>query len=224
MDKSRPISVKKRRYQQVCPIARALNHVGDRWALLILRDLHAGPARFVDLQKGLTGIATNLLSTRLHGLLASGLIHQRDADFGARVYELTELGRGTDALLLALADFGAKLAPETETKAPGNLRLLALRLQDLFQRAVEKDAYMELEFSVGGEALSIRIHAGHVRAELGADPGAEVRVECPLDALIQTLEGRLDGARFVVEELNTVSGESSQLARVQRWLQQALKV
>jgi hypothetical protein len=61
-----------RSYNLLCPISRALDHIGDRWTLLILRDLYAGPARFKDLQTGLAGIASNLLSDRLHALEASG--------------------------------------------------------------------------------------------------------------------------------------------------------
>ena len=64
---------RKRPYQLLCPIAQALDVVGDRWTLLILRDLHAGPARFQQLQEGL-GIATNLLTTRLAELTESGMI------------------------------------------------------------------------------------------------------------------------------------------------------
>ena len=74
----------KRRYRLLCPIARALDVVGDRWALLILRDLHAGPARFHDLETGL-GIATNLLTTRLIELTDAGLI-ERSTDAGRGVY------------------------------------------------------------------------------------------------------------------------------------------
>lgn len=77
----------KRRYRLLRPIARALDAVGDRWALLIVRDLHAGPARFHDLETGL-GIATNLLSTRLTELTEAGLIEKSTA-VGRGVYQLT---------------------------------------------------------------------------------------------------------------------------------------
>ena len=78
----------KRHYNLLCPIARALDAVGDRWTLLILRDLHAGPARYQELHEGL-GIATNLLSTRLTELTNDGLIRQ-PSERGA--CELTDLG------------------------------------------------------------------------------------------------------------------------------------
>ena len=84
----------KRRYQLLCPIARSLDAVGDRWALLVLRDLHAGPARFGELESGL-GIATNLLTTRLADLIESGLV-TRSSHEGRDHYELTDSGRATD--------------------------------------------------------------------------------------------------------------------------------
>ena len=94
-----------RRYRLLCPIARALDRVGDRWTLLVLRDLHAGPARFSDLQT-LPGIASNLLTNRLRQLEDDGLVRRRNAEYGTTVYELTELGSRTGDLLFELAKFG----------------------------------------------------------------------------------------------------------------------
>ena len=65
---------KARSYKLLCPIARALDRIGDRWTLLILRDLHAGPMRFGELQKGLPGTAANLLTERFNKLVAAGLV------------------------------------------------------------------------------------------------------------------------------------------------------
>ena len=77
MDGARPPMSKARNYRLLCPIARALDRVGDRWALLILRDLHAGPARFNELLEGLTGIASNLLTNRLEELVAAELVYRK---------------------------------------------------------------------------------------------------------------------------------------------------
>ena len=74
----------RRGYQLLCPIARTLDRVGDRWSLLILRDLHAGPARFTELQEGL-GLASNLLSSRLRDLTDDGLVSRA----AAQAYQLT---------------------------------------------------------------------------------------------------------------------------------------
>ena len=99
-----------RRYdsQQACPVARTLDLVGDRWTILILRDLAFGDRRFVDLQASLAGIAPNLLAARLRGLEADGLVGRvvyADRPPRAR-YALTERGRDFIPVLRALADFG----------------------------------------------------------------------------------------------------------------------
>ena len=101
---------RSRSYRLLCPIARALDQVGDRWSLLILRDLHAGPARFSDLFSGLEGLASNLLTTRLQQLQDNGLVARRSAAHGAVVYELTENGERTAPLLFELATFGSHQA------------------------------------------------------------------------------------------------------------------
>ena len=122
----------KRRYNLLCPIARALDVVGDRWALLILRDLHAGPARFLDLETGL-GIATNLLSTRLTELTEAELI-EKSTDARRSVYQLTELGRHTDRLLWELARFGSQIDPDPDSREPGNLKTGSTSLSDALAR------------------------------------------------------------------------------------------
>lgn len=119
----------RRRYRLLCPIARALDVLGDRWTLLILRDLHAGPARYQELQEGL-GIATNLLSTRLTELTESGMVEP-----GPNGYRLTEAGRRTDRVLWELTRFGTGLDRDLEPKEPGNLRTLVLPLRILLNEA-----------------------------------------------------------------------------------------
>ena len=81
---------RNRSYHFNCPIARALDRIGDRWTLLILRDLYAGPARFLELQRGLTGIATNLLTDRLTKLMADELVELRQGSHGLKVHDLTD--------------------------------------------------------------------------------------------------------------------------------------
>ena len=118
---------RKHPYRLLCPIARALDVVGDRWAILILRDLHAGPARFQELHEGL-GVATNLLTTRLAELSESGMIQKLDVD-GHSAYALTDLGHHTDLLIWELARFGGLLDPEHNPRRPGNLRTIVLPLR-----------------------------------------------------------------------------------------------
>lgn len=98
-------------YEQYCGVAVALDLVGDRWTLLILRELSYGPQRFTDLRRGLPGIATNLLADRLRALTQAHLIEQRDLPppVARAIYELTENGKRIRPVLAALARFGLPL-------------------------------------------------------------------------------------------------------------------
>jgi DNA-binding HxlR family transcriptional regulator len=103
-------------YEQYCPVACALDVVGDRWTLLVLRELALGPQRFTDLRRQLVGIPPKLLVERLDNLQASGLVEHRAVEGGARhVYALTEAGEGIREPLRALSRFGIRFLPDGET-------------------------------------------------------------------------------------------------------------
>lgn len=106
-------SKNRKSYDQFCPVARALDLVGDRWTLLILRDVSLfGPRRFTQLRESLTGISPTLLSERLATLVDEGLLDRSDnADLGV-TYSFTERGREIKPVLAALRDFGTPLMPK----------------------------------------------------------------------------------------------------------------
>src|SRR3712207_1800042 len=95
-------NMSSRSYKQYCGLAYALDIVGERWTLLIIRELIAGPRRFKDLMDGLPGISTNLLSERLKSLEQQGMLRRRTLPppAGSTVYELTETGHGLEQTLL----------------------------------------------------------------------------------------------------------------------------
>ena len=101
----------KRSYGQHCTVARALDAVGERWTLLLVRELSTGPKRFKDLLGGLPGIGTNLLAGRLKALEGEGIVRRATLPppAGSNVYELTELGRGLEPVVVALSRWGARL-------------------------------------------------------------------------------------------------------------------
>src|SRR5215208_4641063 len=106
----------RKRYDQYCPIARALDLVGDRWALLVIRELMHGPKRYTDLVDHLPGIGTNILAARLRDLESGGVVTKRKLPppAASRVYELTEYGRELRSALRELALWGARsLGPPT---------------------------------------------------------------------------------------------------------------
>src|ERR1700755_1743710 len=105
-----------RRYEQYCPMAHALDLVGDRWALLIVRELMHGPKRYTDLVDHLVGIGTNILAARLRDLEGTGIVPRRTLPppAASKVYELTEYGRGLRPAMRELAIWGARsLGPPT---------------------------------------------------------------------------------------------------------------
>src|SRR5690606_41307941 len=104
-----------RSYRQFCALAFALDVVGERWTLLIVRELLAGPRRFTDLLDGLPGISPNLLSERLKRLEQQGLLVRRalPPPAASAVYDLTEYGHGLDPALLALGRWGSRRLPST---------------------------------------------------------------------------------------------------------------
>jgi len=106
----------RKRYEQYCPVAHALDLVGERWALLVVRELMHGPKRYTDLAERLPGIGTNILASRLRDLEAGGIVARRTLPppAASRVYELTEYGQGLRAAIRELALWGARsLGPPT---------------------------------------------------------------------------------------------------------------
>ncbi len=194
----------KRRYRLLCPIARALDVVGDRWALLILRDLHAGPARFQDLETGL-GIATNLLSTRLIELAEAGLI-EKSTEPGRSRYQLTELGRHTDRLLWELSQFGGQLDPEPDPREPGNLRNIVVPLR-MVLGAVPDRPDLVVRLLVDDDCFTITSTADGVEVDYGdtsSEPDLVVRTE--YEAFLDAGEGRISPEEFAGHHLEIVDG------------------
>ena len=101
-----------RSYNQYCDLAYALDRVGERWTIIIIRELIAGLRHFTDLPDGLPGISTNLLSERLKELEQQGMIRRsRLPPAGSAVYELTALGQALEPTLLELGKWGSQLVP-----------------------------------------------------------------------------------------------------------------
>ena len=106
-----------KRYEQYCPMAHALDLVGERWALLVIRELMHGPKRYTDLVDSLPGIGTNILAARLRDLEAHGIVGERTLPppAASKVYELTDYGRELRPAMRELALWGARsLGPPTD--------------------------------------------------------------------------------------------------------------
>lgn len=190
---------KSRSYKLLCPIARGLDRIGDRWTLLILRDLHAGPARFTDLQTGLTGIAANLLTDRLTKLVADGLVAKQDGPHGAMLYALTDLGQRTGDLIFELAVFGAQFPSEGEVVRPGNLRTVAVTLNAAAKRVSTGDLSIRANLVVDDETFELRAANGSASVAYAASSDPEVELRTTYPALIALSEGEMSDQTFLTE-------------------------
>lgn len=201
----------KRSYRLLCPIARSLDKVGDRWTLLILRDLHAGPARFIELQEGLTGLASNLLTSRLRQLQEDGLIHRAAGAHGTQLYELTEEGEATAPLLFELGNYGARFPPPDDVRPPGNLRTIVVNLKESLRRSVDKGSNAHVELVVDEEAFAIRVDDGKVTVRYEADAQAPVSISMGYEALIATIDGRMPPTEFMEAHVKPIRGTAEEV-------------
>ncbi|MEV1115903.1 winged helix-turn-helix transcriptional regulator [Actinosynnema sp. NPDC049800] len=169
----------RRRYGDRCGVAHALDVLGERWALLIVRDLLLGPKRFTDIQTGLTGAGPNVLTTRLNALLAAGVVRKRTLPppAGSRVYELTEWGAELEPIVIALGMWGARspvLRPEGELRADS---LMLSVLGGLDPASLGPDGGV-FEVRLGQDTFTVTVRDA-VRVTRGQATG-------PLDATVDT--------------------------------------
>lgn len=162
-----PVTVSSRSYQQYCGLAAALDVVGERWALLIVRDLEPGPRRFTDLFKGLRGIATDVLAERLRSLEAAGAVQQTQLKYPApaNVYELTERGRELATIAGSLALWGAPLLPETPAEAMRLHPRWALQSMVLAYTGGSRDG--QYAFTIDGDDYTITIDEPNAQLSYG---------------------------------------------------------
>lgn len=183
-------------YGQYCGLAQALDHAGDRWTLLIVRELLLGPKRFSDLASALPGIATNLLTARLRSLEADGLARRVRAPVPGtpQVYELTEAGEGLRPAVMALISWGGRwMAP----RPPGLVfrpEWLALAIAAL-ARPDHLPSSAVWEFVTEGQRARIRVDAGALHTELPASDPPDLIISGDASSILATAAGirSLDG-------------------------------
>ena len=158
-----------RTYAQYCAIATALDAVGDRWALLVVRELLGGPKRYTDLRDGLPGISTDVLAARLRELEADGIVERRvlPPPAASKVYQLSEEGAGLEPVLMSLARWGTqRLSPCQEGEFRPNW--LGLALRSMFRPAAAAAVDVTADFVMDGGRLRAIIQDGTL--EVDGDP------------------------------------------------------
>lgn len=202
-----------RTYGDRCGVARALDVVGERWALLVVRELLLGPKRFTDLRAGLPGLSADVLAQRLRDLEAAGLLRRRTLapPAGSRVYELTARGAELEPVVLALGRWGS-VAPSVSAEAGFGVDAAILALKTLFDPAAADGVDARYELRLGDQAFRARIVEGRFEVARGeadapdatliTDPGTLAAVlwhDRPLEEAIASGELRLQGSQSAAE-------------------------
>jgi DNA-binding HxlR family transcriptional regulator/putative sterol carrier protein len=183
-----------RNYGQFCGLSRALDLLGGRWALLVVRDLLSGPKRFTELQEGLPGIPTNVLTTRLRELEEAGVAQRRAqaGPGGGVVYELTPYGLQLEEPLLRLGYWGARLMGEPAESDFISTDALALALRGAFRPAKARGPQRLYELKVSGKPLRIAVKGGHATVPATAPDDPDLVLEAPAGVFAELFSGRTD--------------------------------
>jgi DNA-binding HxlR family transcriptional regulator len=169
----------RRTYGDPCGVARALDAIGERWALLVVRELLLGPKRFSALHRGLGGVSQNVLAQRLRELEAAGVVRRRrlGPPAGSWAYELTEQGSELEPVLVALGRWGRERPMTAEAEL--SIDALVLALRTTFDPAAAGDLEASLDLHVDDDRLALAVAGGRLsvtRAD-AKDPDARLRTD-----------------------------------------------
>jgi len=210
----------KRKYGQYCGFARALELVGERWALMIVRDLLVGPKRFGEIQRGLPGIPTNILTARLHELEDSGLVRRRLLPRPAAgvVYELTEEGASLDDVVLAIGRWGAVRLGDPRPDETVTEDSIATALRTTFRAQGAGKGNVTYMLRLGDVEVHARVHNGALTVGRGPAPNADLTIETG-PALRLLLAREITPADAIKKRLVRIKGDPKLLERFVRTFQ-----
>lgn len=163
----------RRTYGQACPIAHALDMIGERWALLVVRELRLGPRRYADLQAALPGVGPSVLAQRLRDLERVGVLHRRalPAPAAGQVYELTEWGAELEPVFAALRTWGLR-SPVVPLEGDVSADTVFLGLKAFFDNAERPSWSATYAFRLERESYNVRIDAGRLSDVSRGEPPA----------------------------------------------------
>lgn len=204
----------RRTYGQYCGLAHAMELVGERWALLVIRDLLPGPKRFTDLRNGLPRIPTNILSARLKELEASGVVQRRllPRPQGSVVYELTDYGRELDDVVLRLGLWGARSLGQPRPDDIVTTDSLIMALRATFRRDAAAGLRLGYEVRVGDIVVHALVDDGKVEVEQGPLPRPDLVIDTGPE-LRALLAGELAPSEAVAGGAVRLTGDPALLDR-----------
>ena len=210
--------MKKRVYDDACGTAHALELIGDRWALLVIRELLLGPKRFSDLRTGLPGISANVLTQRLEELEENGIVVRRELPppASAKVYALTPWGLEAEELVKVVGKWAAR-SPSHDPSLPLSVSSAVMSMRTMFSAQRAKGISGTIGFRFGREEFLARFDNGKFEIARGDIAKADAQVEgdqqawagavyggVPLKGLEKSGALKIAGDRRLVERVLTV--------------------
>jgi DNA-binding HxlR family transcriptional regulator len=196
-----------RSYHQYCSFARGLDVIGDRWILLIVRELLEGPRRYNELMHGLPGIATNLLAERLYDLVQAGVLDRRVDN----TYALTEWGQGLRDVIHALGRWARPLMGRMERDDEFRSHWLIHPIHVLYEGVDGRRPRLTVEVDTADAPMTLQSANGRVRVLPGRPVSPDVVLAGPPDGIIGVLAGKHD--RPAVAKV-TIKGDARKIAKL----------
>ena len=215
-----------KRFDQYCPVAHALSLVGERWSLLVVRELLHGPKRYTDLAHGLPGIGTNILAARLRDLEEFGVVQKRKLPppTPVTVYELTEYGKGLNEAIYALGRWGARTLGPPKAKDELYPEWGVNALPALFNPEAARGLTETYVLKIGDDVFTARIVDGALDASVGAADDADLVLETDMETFFLLASGELDPQEAVQSGAVQIEGIVDALDRCFRVLSLAPRV
>ena len=181
---------RKRAYQDGCAVAHALDIIGDRWAMPIMRELMLGPKRFTDIRAGLPGLSANVLTQRLEELEAASILVRRrlPPPAASRIYELTDWGRESEILFQVLGRWAAR-SPTMEPGKPMSPVSVILSLRTMIDRSRIGDMNATIGLRFGEEEFLATFRDGDFHIDRGVAAGADVVIDGDQNVLVAIIYG-----------------------------------
>jgi DNA-binding HxlR family transcriptional regulator/putative sterol carrier protein len=206
------------RYQQYCALARALDIAGNRWTLLIVRELRPGPRRFTDLIDGLPGISRKLLTERLRDLESDGIIARRELPPPAarQVYDLTDDGRDLATAMAPLIAWGARRIGERTAGETFRARWVAVSMVGLADREAAKGVNETYQYLVGDSDFHFIVDDGSIELHDGRAEDPSVVVTTDEDTWADIASGKTMTSAAAATGALTVAGDRQAAKRLRK--------
>jgi DNA-binding HxlR family transcriptional regulator len=204
----------RRSYDDACGTAHALDLIGERWALLVMRELMIGPRRFGDLRASLPGLSANVLTQRLEGLEEAGIIRRRKLPPPAsvQVYELTDWGLEAEPILLALGRWAIR-SPRHDPTLPLSPVALMLSFRAKFDPERASGLNLSIGFRFGEDAFSVSVRGGVLSTQRGEPEQPDVEVAASPSAIAGLVYAKTRLRDLERQGLLSVAGDRSAMRR-----------